>query len=209
MSSPVFDLSDYSGVTLSYWQICSTESGYDYCQVEVSTDGGSTWSVVDEFDGLGTQWQEITLPLPELDGQPDVMIRFRLVSDGSIVADGWHIDDIGLLGAGPICVIETEPVASFESSSPDPLGTTTVFTNTSSGGSLSSEWDFGDGSPLSYASHPSHQYALTGTYTVTLTVSNSLGSDGVIGIVEITEGELVHWIYLPLLVQDSMEALKP
>jgi carboxypeptidase T len=209
LSSPVFDLSEYEGVALSYWQICNTESGYDYCQVEASTDGGATWGAVAQFDGLGTQWEEISLPLSELDNQANAMIRFRLVSDGSIVKDGWHIDDISLLGAGPVCLIETEPAASFESSSPDPLGTTTIFTNTSTGGGLGSEWDFGDGSPLSSTSHPSHLYTLTGTYTVTLTVTNSLGSDVVIGLVEILESDSVHGIFLPLLVRDHLEAVKP
>jgi len=39
------------------------------------------------------------------------------------------------------------------------------------------EWDFGDGSPKSYAQNPAHTYNKSGVFTVTLTVSNASGSD--------------------------------
>ncbi len=39
------------------------------------------------------------------------------------------------------------------------------------------EWDFGDGSPISTEESPTHPYASTGEYTVTLTVYNNCGSD--------------------------------
>jgi carboxypeptidase T len=201
--SQPYDLSEYGGVILNYWQICNTETDYDYCQVEVSTDGGASWQVSASFDGLGTQWEEINLEMPEADGHSDVQIRFRLVSDGSIVKDGWHVDDIRLKGAGPSCVAETAPLASFESSSPDPLGTATVFTNTSTGGNLSYEWDFGDGSPSSTNANPSHIYPYTGTFTVTLTVSNSLGTESASGLVEIVEPETPLPIFFPVIISDE------
>jgi PKD repeat protein len=71
-----------------------------------------------------------------------------------------------------------------------------MFTNTSTGGGLSFEWDFGDGSPASSVTNPSHTFRFTGTFTVTLTVSNSLGSDVAAAAVEITE----HQLFLPLML---------
>jgi hypothetical protein len=198
LTSPLLDISSFESVTLNLWQICNTEVDYDYCHVEVSTDGGSSWSTIANYDNSNV-WQEITVPAETLNHQSVALFRFRLRTDGGVTDDGWHIDDISLLGAGPNCVIETVPSASFESSSPDPLGTTTVFTNNSTGGNLNFEWDFGDGSPLNTDANPTHLYTLTGTYTVTMTATNSLGSDVATGLVEITELAEKEF-YLPLMM---------
>jgi PKD repeat protein len=53
----------------------------------------------------------------------------------------------------------------------------TTFNNTSTGSGLSFQWNFGDGSPLSTATNPSHTYDSIGTFTVVLTATNSAGSD--------------------------------
>ncbi len=51
-----------------------------------------------------------------------------------------------------------------------------VFTNTSTGDFTSSLWAFGDG-VTSTLSNPTHVYSAVGTYTVTLTISGSGGTD--------------------------------
>ncbi len=91
------------------------------------------------------------------------------------------------------------PQAGFTSSSPDILGATTVFTNTSTGGALSYLWDFGDGSPTSTVANPTHMFAAVGTYTVTLTVSNTLGSSVYAATVEIVPP--APQIYLPIMMR--------
>ncbi len=184
LTSPVFDLSSYSGMELSFWQICDTEAGYDYCTVEVSADG-TNWTTVFNDDGPGSQWQQISVDTPTLDHQPTAQIRFHFTSDGGVVDDGWHVDDIQLRGAGPECVVLVPPQANFSSSSPDALGQTTTFTNLSIGGGIS-VWDLGDGTIIT-DTNPTHTYASTGLYTVTLTVSNSLGIDAITGTVQIME----------------------
>jgi len=50
------------------------------------------------------------------------------------------------------------------------------FTDLSSGDPTSWNWDFGDGG-TSPQQNPSHEYQNSGTYTVSLTVSNQCGSD--------------------------------
>ncbi len=185
LTSQPFDLSSYSGIKLDFWQVCDTELNWDYCYVEVSADGGTSWQTVASYTGPQTAWQSISLPLPQLDGAANARIRFRFFSDGSIVRDGWHLDDIVLSGAGPGCVTVIAPIASFTSSSPDALGQVTQFINTSLGTSNSYTWDFGDGSPGSSAENPPHTYAQPGSYTVTLTATNILGSDVTTGTVMI------------------------
>ena len=85
-----------------------------------------------------------------------------------------------------VTVQDEPPVASFTTSSPDLLGQTTTFTNTSIGSNLSYEWNFGDGAVLTTTTHPTHTYATTGTFTVSLTATNSLGTDTVTDTVVIT-----------------------
>jgi PKD repeat protein len=53
-------------------------------------------------------------------------------------------------------------------------GTPTVFNNTSTGGA-SYEWNFGDGSTHSTVQSPTHTYANSGNFVVTLTVTNTWG----------------------------------
>jgi PKD repeat protein len=55
---------------------------------------------------------------------------------------------------------------------------TVDFTDLSSDGPTSWNWDFGDGSGTSSAQNPTYEYTSAGTYTVTLTATNSCGSDG-------------------------------
>ncbi|MEZ5013490.1 MAG: PKD domain-containing protein [Chitinophagales bacterium] len=64
------------------------------------------------------------------------------------------------------------PVASFTYTA---TGLTVSFTNTSTDGA-SYSWSFGDGS-TSTSSDPAHTYATTGSYTVSITVTNGCGSD--------------------------------
>src|SRR5207244_5688256 len=51
------------------------------------------------------------------------------------------------------------------------------FSDQSSGSITSRDWDFGDGSSHSSALNPSHTYNNAGSYTVTLTVTGSGGSN--------------------------------
>jgi uncharacterized repeat protein (TIGR01451 family) len=85
--------------------------------------------------------------------------------------------------SGTVNILEqpSAPVASFTSSSPDELGQVTQFTNTSQDGgddaeNVSYTWNFDDGGSSS-AKHPTHTYAAVGTYQVSLTIDNSVGSD--------------------------------
>jgi hypothetical protein len=92
------------------------------------------------------------------------------------------------------------PQAGFTSSSPDLLGQTTVFTNTSTGSDPVYQWNFGDDSPVVTTTHPVHIYPDAGLYTVTLTATNPIGSSVVSDTVEIIEVNVS--LFLSLLYQD-------
>jgi len=107
LSSPVFDLSDKQGATLTFWQIYDIENNFDFGLVEVSTDG-VTWTAVAVFTGedQNAVWTEQVLGLPMLDGVATARVRFRFSSDAGTFRDGWHIDDIVLEAAPAMTIFE-------------------------------------------------------------------------------------------------------
>jgi xanthomonalisin len=111
-------------------------------------------------------------------------------------ATGWGSLDIAKFsayvtkywGGGTTPPPPGSPVANFTDTV---NGLTVNFTNSSTdtGGTISSyAWNFGDGSSATTAS-PSHTYAAAGTYTVSLTVTDSTGATNTkSGSVTVTSG---------------------
>ena len=78
-----------------------------------------------------------------------------------------------LPGIGPA----TGPQASFTFAPASPaVGNPVQFTDTSNNDPTSWSWDFGDNTGASTLESPAHAYTAVGTYTVTLTATNSSGS---------------------------------
>lgn len=105
--------------TLQFYHYYYMESSYDGCVIEISTDGGSTFSDLEPFitegDYNGTINSSSSSPiagrqawtgssgsfiLTSVDlaayANQDVIIRFRLACDGSVSSTGWYIDDVTL-----------------------------------------------------------------------------------------------------------------
>ncbi len=97
------NLSGYSGSSLSFDDRCDTESGYDFGNVEVSVNGGASWSTLYTCSGR-TTWQSNRVSLPaSADNLADLRLRFRLTSDTSVTRTGWAIDNIVLESGGAQC----------------------------------------------------------------------------------------------------------
>lgn len=80
------------------------------------------------------------------------------------------------------------PIAHFNTNSPIWIGDEAKFINESGGtGPLVYRWSFGDGSPESSATHPTHRYARVGAYTVRLTVEGPGGADSYAAVVVVRE----------------------
>ncbi|MFZ2097390.1 MAG: M14 family zinc carboxypeptidase [Anaerolineales bacterium] len=185
LTSPVFDFSDYTGVSLIFWHRYSTEAGWDYGYVEYSTDG-TNWSTLESYDGVQNNWSQVDLSIPGLDGQSTGYVRFHFTSDSNTVADGWYLDDIAISGGGPSCVELLAPQADFTSNSPVELGQPVEFTNTTIGTApLTYEWTFGDGVGTSTETNPAYTYEMTGTYIVTLAATNPYGNSTITHTVEV------------------------
>jgi PKD repeat protein len=74
----------------------------------------------------------------------------------------------------PAAIGPSASFSAFPVIGPVPL--TVAFSDFSTGDPTGWTWDFGDGGS-STEQHPTHTYTAMGTYTVTLTVGNTLGSD--------------------------------
>jgi carboxypeptidase T len=106
------DLSGYSNPRLSFRTKFDLEQGYDYGQVEVSSNNGNTWIPLQGeytipgsgdfqppgepiYNGTQTNWVQEEISLASYISS-QVKLRFELKSDYGITADGWYLDDIGV-----------------------------------------------------------------------------------------------------------------
>ncbi len=88
--SPYFVVTPDS--SLSFWHWYSLETSWDYSYLEIDNNSG-WWQTVDEFNGNQMSWNQATYPLSAYSGQT-VRLRFRFLSDQSVQAEGWYIDDV-------------------------------------------------------------------------------------------------------------------
>jgi hypothetical protein len=87
------NLSGATGASLSFMTKYALESGYDYMYLEISTNGTS-WTQLDQFNGMQNSWTPKTYSLNDYLGKPYVLVRFRMVSDIYVTEDGMYIDDL-------------------------------------------------------------------------------------------------------------------
>lgn len=111
-----FDLSGTQNPKLTFDTMYNIESTWDYGFVQVSTDGGETWtslanknttdkvnesahpkvkSNVPGFTGSSNGWTTQTFDLSQYEGQ-NILVGFRYVTDWASQEDGWYIDNISV-----------------------------------------------------------------------------------------------------------------
>lgn len=71
-------------------------------------------------------------------------------------------------------VVISKPVATFTADTLTCTGQPIIFTNSSTGPSLTYLWDFGDGS-TSTTANPTHTYSVEGTFTISLSITDQYG----------------------------------
>jgi hypothetical protein len=108
--------------SLLFWAKWNIETGWDYAEVQISTDG-SSWTALEGghtkmgnsnqdpgvplYDGLQEQWVMEDIDLTEYIGM-DVKIRFVLVSDEYVTADGYYFDDLQIVAIDNLVGVEDE-----------------------------------------------------------------------------------------------------
>ncbi len=128
ITSPVVNLTNYTNLILTFNVWYDTESYWDGANVEYSTDGGGSWSVlgtvgtsfytdtevnafgtdVDGWTGSSTGWIAKTINLSaadiNFDNNSNVRFRIKFASDGTVSAPGVAIDNFKIVGT-PITLL--------------------------------------------------------------------------------------------------------
>jgi hypothetical protein len=91
--SPLFSLRKAVGANLSFYHNYTTETGYDYCSVDVYD--GESWSRLAYYEGDGPSvFELVQIDLVNYTGCDEVRLRFRFTSDRFVETYGWFIDDV-------------------------------------------------------------------------------------------------------------------
>jgi len=159
------DIVDAGGSFLggAYGQVVSSQFGNPLA-------GRAVWS------GNSGGFMTTTVLLPPAAQGQSVQFRWRCGSDSSTGGGGWYVDTVSV-SLRACCGEITAPVASFAA---DPLSggkpLMVNFTDTSSGTITNRAWDFGNGATTNTTgTSVAATYSMTGTNTVSLTVSGPLG----------------------------------
>ncbi len=110
LSDPI-DLTEAIGANVTFYAKWEIENNFDYVQVEVSTNNGSSWvpqcgnytnpgstngsqpTGEPLYDGFQSEWVLEEIDLSDYLGE-NVLIRFQLRSDGGVREDGFYFDDL-------------------------------------------------------------------------------------------------------------------
>jgi len=107
------NLTGYTNPRLTFYTKYDIENNWDYGQVEISTNNGSTWIPMQGqytnpgtgsfqpngeplYDGTNTNWVREEISLASYISS-QFKIRFELKTDESLQKDGWYVDDIGIM----------------------------------------------------------------------------------------------------------------
>jgi carboxypeptidase T len=111
LTDPI-DLTGLNNPQLVFYTKFDIESDWDYGQVQVSTNNGSTWIALEGeytepgvgsfqppgepvYDGIVNDWVKEEISLADYVSS-QFKIRFRLITDVAVTRDGWYLDDIGI-----------------------------------------------------------------------------------------------------------------
>lgn len=108
--SNLISFTDVLGALLEFDTQWDIENNYDYGQVQVSTNNGTTWIALAGqytnlgagtfqpngqplYDGTQSTWVHEIIDISSYANQP-LRLRFYFRSDGSIQNDGWYVDNV-------------------------------------------------------------------------------------------------------------------
>ena len=122
-------LTDVLGAVLEYDTQWDIETDWDYGQIQLSTNNGSTWIPLTGqytnpgtgsfqpngeplYDGTQSTWVHETIDISTYADQ-QITLRFYFRSDGSVQRDGWYVDNVKISVYNGVVPVE---LVSFTSS---------------------------------------------------------------------------------------------
>ncbi|MDF3026886.1 MAG: hypothetical protein K0S23_1193 [Fluviicola sp.] len=190
MRLPKADIAAYSSAQLVFDVAYAPYNAayYDGLDVLVSTDCGNTFTTVysksnttlatanatqSSFSPTTAQWRSETVDLTPFVGNSSVWIVFK--NNGGN-GNNLYIDNINVTG---VSGTPAAPVASFSSTGTTVCaGQSVTYTSTSTNNPTSYSWSFPGGTPATSTSASQVvTYAAAGTYNVSLTATNTGGSN--------------------------------
>ncbi len=139
---------------------------------EVGTLASGGRFITTDADGEATDTLTVTAADLQLVGGDSFTVTAEVGgSGGSIISRTFEVG------------IQRPPRAAFTFQR---AGLVVTFNDTSTGSPTSWLWDFGDNTPTSNQQNPVHAYSAPGTYVVTLTARNSIGTSSASNLVQIT-----------------------
>jgi hypothetical protein len=109
-------LASMANPVLHFWTKYDLEDLYDFVYVEGSTNGGAGWFSIPngEYTGTELSWTEQQYDLSPWGGAAAFQVRFHIVTDPTIVADGWYVDDVHI-GSAPAPLVASPAVTTANS----------------------------------------------------------------------------------------------
>jgi hypothetical protein len=96
LRTPVVDLSTAEAVILRFSSGFSFDTA-ESINIDVSSDGGTTWSTIWNWQGFNPLPTRYVLDLTSaIGGETEVVLRFRFDSEGELQGNLWQIDDVEL-----------------------------------------------------------------------------------------------------------------
>ena len=93
-----FNLTNYESAWIEYSTRYIIEPNKDSCNLEASTNNGQNWEILRTYTGVQPEFIKEIVDISEYtaEGIDDFKIRFRMISNESIVLNGIWIDDINI-----------------------------------------------------------------------------------------------------------------
>ncbi|NLW31353.1 MAG: VWA domain-containing protein [Fibrobacter sp.] len=125
LTSPSINLPDSTVIKFSFYEWYQLESCCDYIYLEIEKDNSGTWtSLRTSANGQNTTWNSRSYDISTYRNS-SIKIRFRLTSDGSVVRQGWYIDNVLVFTPET----KTLDVTNDGNGTTTPSGSTSIETN--------------------------------------------------------------------------------